>query len=428
MRLALIGADDDSLALVTWAVESGQHELVAAYDNGMHAAELRSVAPQVRLNESWEGLVLGTAADAVVVGRGSKHEAAAAGIDHAERRADQLRKLAQAAAPMIVVCPACEAIVGFEIEMIRRDTKGIIIPYVPSTNHAALTRLEQTMFVGEESPVGKIEQISLEREQTDRSREAVLVQLARDATLLRQLVGTIQTVSASGPPASVGRDPLGPKPKEPPPLANLSVHFGSEEGITARWSIAPALDQDQGRLTVIAERGKAVLTMPKRGDWSLQMPGEPAMIEASSREAEAEEVFSRLSHALSTRDFYDDEAWLDACRDQEAAEAVDRSLARGRTIELFNEEHTEEEAFKGVMAMGGCLLLVAALGVLFIAVIVEGLQLPMRSWPLWRLWPFYLLAPIVAFLLLQLLQLAVKRESHVPDDVRRLMGHGEPGR
>ena len=104
----------------------------------------------------------------------------------------------------------------------------------------------------------------------------------------------------------------------------------------------------------------------------------------------------------------DDEAWLAACRDQEAAEAVDRSLARGRTIELFNEEHTEEESFKGVMAMGGCLLLVMALGVLFIAVVVEGLRLPMRTWPLWRLWPFYLLVPIVAFLLLQLLQLAVK--------------------
>ena len=54
----------------------------------------------------------------------------------------------------------------------------------------------------------------------------------------------------------------------------------------------------------------------------------------------------------------------------------DRSLARGRTIELFNEEHTEEESFKGVMAMGGCLLLVMALGVLFVAVVVEGLRLP----------------------------------------------------
>jgi hypothetical protein len=50
-----------------------------------------------------------------------------------------------------------------------------------------------------------------------------------------------------------------------------------------------------------------------------------------------------------------------------------------------------------------------------VVVIVEGLQLPMREWRLWRLWPFYLLVPIVAFLLLQFLQLAVKREDRGAD-------------
>jgi len=65
--------------------------------------------------------------------------------------------------------------------------------------------------------------------------------------------------------------------------------------------------------------------------------------------------------------------------------------------------------------------LVMALLVLFLAVIVEGLRLPMRSWPLWRLWPFYLLVPIGGFLLLQLLQLAVKRDAPASGDFRRLM-------
>src|SRR5438046_4016248 len=141
------------------------------------------------------------------------------------------------------------------------------------------------------------------------------------------------------------------------------------------------------------------------------MPGGEATTEPASLANDAEQVFSWLTHAMETDEFYDADSWLAACRDQEAAEAVDRSLARGRTIELFNEEHTEEESFKGIMAMGGCLLLVMALGVLFVAVVVEGLRLPMRVWPLWRLWPFYLLVPIVAFLLLQLLQVVVKREE-----------------
>jgi hypothetical protein len=413
MKLALLGADADALSLVHWAIVNG-HELVAAYDSASSEADLQAITPRVRLKESWEELLLASAADAVVVGRGGKEAAAPSGIEFAERRADQLRKLVQAQVPLIVVCPACEAIVGFEIEMIRRDVKGVIVPYVPGASNPALERLEE-MLVGDDSPIGSVEQILLEREQIDRSRHSVLVQLARDATVLRQFIGTIQIVSASGPPAAIGRDPLGPKPKQLPPLANLSVHLGGEEGVYARWSIAPAPGANSGRLTIIGQRGKAVLDMPGSGDWSLQLPGEPPATEAANAADDAEEVFWRLTHAMATDEFYDDEAWLAACRDQEAAEAVDRSLARGRTIELFNEQHTEEASFKGIMAMGGCLLLVMALGVLFLAVVVEGLRLPMRGWPLWRLWPFYLLVPIAVFLLLQLLQLAIKRDDGVAE-------------
>jgi hypothetical protein len=154
--------------------------------------------------------------------------------------------------------------------------------------------------------------------------------------------------------------------------------------------------------------------MPAGGDWSLQMPGEPALTESADLDDDRRQIFSWLSHAIDNYEYYDAESWLAACRDQEAAEAVDRSLARGRTIELFSEEHTEEQSFKGIMAMGGCLLLVMALGILFIAVIVEGLRLPMRGWPLWRIWPLYLLVPFVVFLLLQLLPFVVKREVAAP--------------
>jgi len=411
MKLAVVGADDDALNLLRWAVARGGHELVAAYDSEGLGPQVRAISPRAALSDNWEELFLASAADAVIVGRGGKEAAARANIDPAERRADQLRKLVQAAVPMIVVCPACEAIVGFEIEMIRRDTKTLVIPYVPYASHPAIDRLSEWMLQEEESPVGKVEQVVLEREQADRSREAVLVRLGRDAMLLREFIGTIQTVSASGPPTAVGRDPLGPKSKELPRLSNLSVHFGGEDGVAARWSVAPAVQQDVGRLTIIGQRGKAVLTMPASGDWSLQLPDGNQNTERANLEDDAERVFSWLTHGIESDEFYDAESWLAACRDQEAAEAVDRSLARGRTIELFNEEHTEEESFKGVMAIGGCLLLVMALGVLFLAVVVEGLRLPMRGWALWRLWPFYLLVPIVAFLLLQLLQVVVKREE-----------------
>src|SRR5262249_47889476 len=156
-------------------------------------------------------LVVGSVADAVIVGRGGPKLGEATGISDAERRAEQLRKLAQAAVPMIVVCPACEAIIGFEIEMIRRDTRGILVPYSPGADHPAISGLADLTFSGESSPLGKIEQIVLERESSDRSRDAVLVQLSRDAAVLRQLIGKIQSVSAAGPAMAIGRDPLGPK-------------------------------------------------------------------------------------------------------------------------------------------------------------------------------------------------------------------------
>src|SRR5437016_2606807 len=159
MKLAVVGADEDALNLLRWAVEQGGHELVAAYNSEAQATQLRAINSQIALSDNWEELFLASAADAVVFGRGGKEAAARASIDPAERRADQFRKLVQAAVPMIVVCPACESIVGFEIEMIRRDTKALVIPYVPQASHPIIDRLSQWTLQEHESPVGKVEQI-----------------------------------------------------------------------------------------------------------------------------------------------------------------------------------------------------------------------------------------------------------------------------
>jgi len=220
----------------------------------------------------------------------------------------------------------------------------------------------------------------------------------------------------------VGRDPLGPKPKELPALTNLSVSLSGESEASARWSLGPAAGPEAGRLIVVGQRGRATLHMPRGEPWSLDVGGVCADLQAAGAvhtEPHVEPLAALQEFEQAARGGVASEsAWLSACRDQEAAEAIDRSLARGRTIELFNEEHTEEDSFKGVMAMGGCLLLVGALGVVFVATIVEGLRLPLRDWAVWRYWPVYLLVPIAVFLLLQLLQLVVKKET---PDLRQLV-------
>jgi predicted dehydrogenase len=409
MKLALLGTDDETLDLLHWAVARGGHELVAAYDVGSRAGEVRAAAPGVRVEENWESLLLGSAVDAVVVARGGAGLSAATGIADDERRADQLRKLAQEGIPLLVACPACEAIVGFEIEMIRRDVGGVIVPYVPGSDRAAITQLRALIEADGSSPVGRVEQVVLQRQAADRSRERVLTHLARDVALLRQLIGPISSVSASGPPTT-GRDPLGPRPKELPSLANLSVHFGGERELAARWSIGPVVEQPGAVLTLLGEQGRAVLQMPKRQAWSIELPTGSGTFTAPLEDDGPAPALAHLAAAIETP-VRDADAWLSACRDQEAAEAVDRSLQRGRTIELYNEPHTEDASFKGIMSMGGCVLLLGVLVIVILAALVEGLQLPARNWPLWRLWPLYLLVSIVAFLLLQLFKLAVRGED-----------------
>jgi hypothetical protein len=423
MKLALIGADDESLELARWAVHEGGHELISAFDLSGRTDDVKSIAPNVRLNEDWESLVLGSAVNAVVVARAGAGLAAATGMPDDERRAEQLRKLAQAGVPMLVFCPACEAIVGFEVEMIRRDVGGVIAPVTHAWWDSRTDWLYDLLAADEQSKIGRVEQVLFERQQVDRSRSAVLVQLARDVSILRSLLGEVRSVSATGPAPALGRDPLGPKPRELPSLANLSVHLGGNWEPAVRWSISPVAEQEGARLTLVGTRGKATLHMPARGPWSAEVLGENRPLEFAKDSSTCASVVSRLQKAIDRPETVQEE-WLGACRDQEVAEAVDRSLARGRTIELFGEEHTEEDSFKGVMAVGGCLLLVMALGVVCIATIVEGLRLPMRDWMIWQYWPIYLLVPVVVFLLLQLLQLAVKRDE---SSLRQLIQGGGPG-
>jgi hypothetical protein len=123
-------------------------------------------------------------------------------------------------------------------------------------------------------------------------------------------------------------------------------------------------------------------------------------------------VWTRVREALAANS--PPEEWAEVCHDLEVVSVIDRSVQKGRTVELLAEERSEEESFKGVMAVGGCLTLVAGLLMLLLAATIEGLQLPIRNWPAWRLWPVYVLLPVLAFLLLQTLQVIVKPKRPGP--------------
>ena len=360
MKFALLGIDDELLTLARELTARGEHTIVALYELGEHADAARQLAPDADHKQQWESLLLEDVVEGVLVGRGGSS---------GDARADQLKKLVQAKVPLVVVHPACEYIDGYEIEMIRRDVGGIIIPYYPGISDPAL----DVLLAKANSTV---EQIAFERRQANRTRSAVLVQLARDAEIARRLLGSVSKVGAFG---TLHTDS---------PSA-LTVQMTNDKGRSVRWSIEPESDAPRGVLRFAREQDQVVLALP---DPAASLPG-----------------FCEQLPSLLRGEAMPAVTWIDCCRAQEVADTVPRCLARGRSIDLYNEEHTEEGAFKGVMAVGGCLLLMLGLlGVVFVAV-VEGLQLPLYRFALWSNWPLYLCAVFFFFLLLQLLKLVARR-------------------
>ena len=165
---------------------------------------------------------------------------------------------------------------------------------------------------------------------------------------------------------------------------------------------------------MLGATGTAMLTMPAdERNWRLEATT-PERTSRTWPEADgATLALKDLANALKGTE--PRPTWLDACRDVEIAETAERSAVRGRTIELYQEEHSEQETFKWVMSVGGCLVLALTLVGLLAAFAVGGVQMLLRDpnvkvestpWPLWlKLWPVY---PIVFFLLLQFLQLVFR--------------------
>jgi predicted dehydrogenase len=399
MHFAVLGTDPDVLALMGAANSLGH---TAAWIGDIRPADADAVArlgpTSIAPSTDWETLLDQATADAVIVGRGTASE---------ELRAEQLKRLATDAVPLLVTHPISGSVLTYyELDMIRRETRGILRHYNPLVGQPTYGDLAGWVRDGHPR-VGAIHQVSCERHIGDDERDTVLDDLARDVEMLAVVAGGIRKVSAAGLP-SVGAS-----------LASLQVQMMTSNPATVRWSTAPRTGSTGSvDVTLVGQRGLVILHVPADEDsaawepWTLEelydderrsstLPGwnAPAVAIEQLASAVAEPDLERRG-LVST--------WDRATQAMEVVEAVELSLQKGRTMEVHQQQLTEQLAFRGTMAAMGCGLLVLGLAVLVLASLLGGLEtiLGQRLLPAW---PVVLLAVLAVFLLLQAVPLLVAR-------------------
>jgi len=396
MKLGLYGWDSQVAAVVRVARSEGvEIGPVCLLPEG-HGSGLTATA------DSWEALVDERACDGILVGVEAWDDA----------RTEGLRHFVQAGRPLLISHPlTLSMLLAYELDMIRSDVGGVLLPFLPNRQHPFVSRLLEAVESGlvGVGRLGRLESAGMIRRMPERSKEDVLGWLARDADLMRLLVGEPQRLSTL---AGVSTDAA---------YASLTVEFGGEAQVPTRWQVARG-DVPSAELTLIGEAGQIRVTMPE----SLNGPSVWTWQDAEG--VEAAEAFDGGSTMLNTFRWHLGEqtsqlpsqtaptarppaAWADAARAIELAETVPRSLARGRAIDLHQEEFSELGTFKGTMASLGCGLVMVGLLILVMATVIGGIAHE-AGWAfgeqLMSVWPFVVLSVLGAFLALQLLPLLIR--------------------
>jgi predicted dehydrogenase len=396
MHLAVLGTDPDILALIA-AAESQGHQIVWLGDvRPDDAAPLAALAKGLpTASNDWETLLDEDTANAVLIGRG---------LATPDLRAEQLKRLATDAVPMLIVHPICDSVLTYyEVDMIRRETRGIVQDYNPIAVHPIL--VEVAAWVRDGHPdIGPIHQISCERVVGDTQRDSVLDAFACDAELLGNIAGDIRRATAMGPQFDAAS------------YAALQVQMSTANPVSLRWSVVPRRGTTSAvDLTLVGELGQIKVHAPdisagsSRQLWAIDVDTESAQQREDLPPFDAPSVAIRqLAAAVAEPDAEGrstTSTWDRATQSMEVRDAIELSLQKGRTMEVHQQQLTEQLAFRGTMAAMGCGLLLVALGVL----VVTGLVGNAFDLGFVGPWPIVVLAVLAFFLLLQALPLLIPK-------------------
>jgi myo-inositol 2-dehydrogenase/D-chiro-inositol 1-dehydrogenase len=441
MRIALLGWDQTAGVFLAQLAGIPQHDVSRACDLGSDADAFQRQFPHVLIESSWEGMLTGNDADIVFVARGEDDEL----------RYDQIKKLLQEDMAVVASHPIHESsLIYYELELVREERNGVLLPYPTGRDHPLVDRLTEWLRDQQSGP-GTVEQAVFQRGMPVRDQRNVRAAFARDVDLFRRLWGDVTQVSAMG--SSQGD-----------PYANLGVQLSGPSQVIMRWTVMGETHQSGAQIEIQGSWASATLEMPERGNWCLKILSGEAPAEKSSagqaqvgeatpedspaqgeqREtphtqsdpAESVPIESAPPESRQTESTYteswnpaaavlqqiercrqgqpDSTRWKDAAMSIELTETLERSLRRGRTVQLHYEGRTELSAFKAIMTSVGCMSLLVALALIVIVVLIQsvGGGLPEQ-------WPILILVLLVGFLLLQSLRFVLPSEEAPRDSEPR---------
>jgi len=395
MNFALLGADEESVALAQAAVQAG-HEIVWAGDVSVarQGWDLPWLPAEDMANQ-WEALLDHRTCAAVIVGRGESTS---------EVRADQVIQLVRNGVAVLTTFPLVDSVLSFyEIDMVRCESKAVVHHFNPLGQ--ALPAVQQCAdWVASGHPqLGTVEQIIWHRPLIKRTREQALWHFARDVELLGQVAGRLNRLGALG------------SPDEQATYAGLSVQLLGQSKIPVRWEVGPAQQAAQPRLLLVAENGTLTLAFNEAGQ-----PISYVLSQGAESKTEAIEVvdayaiaISRFARAVES-EVEVAPIWPSALHAMELADTIEISLRRGRMIDIHDQQLTEDLAFKGTMSAVGCGVLMILPPLLLTGGWIAGLF----GLPVARYWPHVLLALLATFLVFQTLPklLLNPRPSDSEDD------------
>jgi predicted dehydrogenase len=380
MNVLILGDGTEERAWASWFLVHSQHHLEAVYP-GLAGDEFAGTRVAIDLDEA-----LATAGiDLAVVGGPPAF------------RAEALRRAA--AEGLAILCihpPGPDSEAYYQVALSRAETGAVVVPVLPLRLHPGVARLQQAIATGE---LGTVRGIRHESPANPEDGEFARMGFARMVDVVRTLIGEIEALTASGDP-----------PGEQPDI-ELVVQLRGAQGRRAEVRIWSG-QKEPARLHLSGSHGSLTLEYdpsfqePARLIRSAGPPGGEQTTELEPWDplgAIMETLLPRLDRRGPQSRTEPNPNLNDGTRAMELSEAVARSLRRGRTIDMHYEAISEDSTFKSIMTSTGCMILMAALFILPLA--LAGPALGFNS----AIYLAYLIPPVlVIFAVFQVLRLGIR--------------------